>query len=221
MIHKKTSKQVEEITSFMGDITNGIGILGKDAKNSFSDNFSLIKKNQNRAGVQNFRLGKEAMRENDIKSAIFRFYIASIFSPKSPMPNIYLFKAYMLAQKQIKAVMYLRKALSLRPKMKKYIQKMVKSYSISNPEIIKIIRKKEIDVSKQKKRSEYINKKLQGIKKIFTGIANNGIKFVEFVKSLSQKVTKKGQKSDHEGQIAKTTLYRKMNDDEVTQSRPK
>ena len=90
----------------------------------FYDLFKLTKDTRNvlnRAAKNNFRLGLEALKKNNLIDARIRFLLANMFYSKSPTIKYHIAYVYYLQRNFTKSLKYLKQSISLDSRHEKSI----------------------------------------------------------------------------------------------------
>lgn len=87
---------------------------------------AMIKKESKKASTNNFKLGLESLKLNNLTSARIRFLLSNIFYSKSATTKYYIAYTYFLSQNYKMCLKYIKKAISINQNHKKSIELMKK-----------------------------------------------------------------------------------------------
>lgn len=75
-----------------------------------------------KAGLNNYKLGREMLFENNLRAAKFRFFLANIFRPNSPIIMHHIALVYFEENNIRKSLEFIQKVLKLRKNFKPTIE---------------------------------------------------------------------------------------------------
>ena len=127
----------KSIKTFGAPFFKGTAEVSKIITSSILDgarkDLNIVRNNRKKGGINNFRLGVIAYKENRLRSGIIRLWLSSKFSVKSYLPHLYMARCYLKLEKTDKAIYHYILAEKMKPLVKNTITEEIKKYSIYYP----------------------------------------------------------------------------------------